>query len=90
MLSGAIRHSSLQLLHEKVLKLSHSAYNEEAGVGKIVNMATTDLDMFEFISLLNALWFSPLFLVVVSVTMYLVVGLSGLIGLSIIVLLIPL
>ena len=45
--------------------------------------------MFEYLSLLNALWFGPLFLVVAMVTMYMVAGVAGVVGLSIMVFLIP-
>jgi len=55
----------------------------------MINIATTDIDMFEYLSLLNALWFGPLFFVVAMVTMYMVAGVAGVIGLSIIALLIP-
>ena len=53
-------------------------------------MATVDIDIFEFVHILNALWYSPLFLFVIIIAMYFITGVAGIIGVLCLSLLVPL
>ena len=86
----AIRQAALRLLHDKAIRMSSDVLNSSSDAGKIINVATTDLDMIEFIFLLNSLWFAPLFFVIVIIAIYLVAGYAGIIGILVISLLVPL
>jgi ABC-type multidrug transport system fused ATPase/permease subunit len=78
------------LLHDKTIVMSHDVINKGSDAGKIINVATTDLDILEFVFILNSLWFSPMFFVVILVTIYFISGIAGIIGVLCISLLVPL
>ena len=78
------------LLHEKVIHMSHEVMNNSSDAGKIINVATTDIDIFEFVHILTALWFAPVFFVIIIIAIYFVTGVAGIVGILVISMLVPL
>jgi hypothetical protein len=78
------------LLHDKTIAMSHDVINKGSDTGKIINVATTDLDILEWCFFLNNLWAGPLFLVIVTITIYFISGVAGILGVLVVSLLVPL
>ncbi|KAH0544123.1 probable multidrug resistance-associated protein lethal(2)03659 [Cotesia glomerata] len=85
-----IRIACCSLIYRKSLKLSRSAL-EETTVGQAVNLLSNDVNRFDSAAIfLHDLWVSPLVTIVVTYMMYQEVGVSALIGVSLMLIFIPL
>lgn len=88
--SGIVKQSVLNLIYSKTLKLSHEVLHSGGSIGKVMNIASGDVESFEMISLLNFIWLAPIAAITVSVALFLVIGPVGLIGLGVIICFAPL
>jgi hypothetical protein len=70
----------LNLLADKISRFSHEVINKGVDTGKVINVATGDLDLFEVIFMLNSFWFSPLFLIIIIIVIYFISGVGGIFG----------
>ena len=87
--SAAVKQAVLKLINEKLLRLGNDALQGGTAAGMVMNVMTMDVDLYEYIFLLNYLWASPIFALFVSIVLYFVVGFSGLLGVAVIMLLVP-
>ena len=53
-------------------------------------MATFDIDIFEFVHILNALWYSPMFFFIIIIAIYFITGVAGIVGVIVLSFLVPL
>ena len=87
--SAAIKQAILKLVNEKLLRLGNDALQGGTAAGMVMNVMTMDVDLYEYVFLLNYLWASPIFALFVSIVLYFVVGFSGLLGVAVICFLVP-
>lgn len=80
---------ALILFPLQALKLSHAAL-EGTAVGKMVNLLSNDVSRFDSISLcLHSMWTAPLLVSVVGYMLWLEAGWAGMIGLTIVFIVVP-
>jgi ATP-binding cassette subfamily C (CFTR/MRP) protein 4 len=89
MFSQRIKVLGLLLLQDKCMRLNNISLQSSTSGGKLINIAATDFDMFEFSSLFCYLWASPIFLFVVGVVLYIKIDVAGLVAIAIVVIYIP-
>ena len=87
--SAAVKQAILKLINEKLLHLSNETLQGGTAAGMVMNVMTMDVDMYDYLYLLNYLWASPLFAMLVCIVLYFVVGFSGLLGVAVICVLVP-
>lgn len=72
------------LFYRKALRLSQTALGETSP-GKMVNLLTNDVSRFDYaIFLVHSLWVAPSCTIVVGILLFHEIGLSGLIGILVI------
>ncbi|KAK5646962.1 hypothetical protein RI129_005426 [Pyrocoelia pectoralis] len=85
-----MRIASCSLIYRKVLKLSKTAL-EETSTGQILNLLSNDVARFDFAMMfLQFIWIGPLQTVIGSYLMYREVGITAIIGITVLLLFIPL
>lgn len=87
--SGAIKQAIHMMINDKTLKLSHTVVNAGGATGRIINLASVDVESMELVVLLSFLWLSPLAGIVVTIALLIVIGPAGVVGMLIISLLVP-
>ena len=87
--SAAMKQAILKLVNEKLLRLGNETLQGGTAAGMVMNVMTMDVDLYEYVFLLNYLWASPIFALFVSIVLYFVVGFSGLLGVAVICFLVP-
>ncbi|XP_058800223.1 ATP-binding cassette sub-family C member 4-like [Phymastichus coffea] len=86
---GRIRVAACSVVYRKALRLSKTAMGETAP-GKIVNLVASDVNRFDIISVfIHHMWSAPLSAMVILVLLYLKIGWSALVGMTIIFLVVP-
>ena len=89
MLGGVLKQTLYMLVHDKIMNLSHEVIHDGSATGKVTNIASIDIEPFELVPLLNFLWLSPIAAVAISIVLLIKIGPSGLFGVFIISLLVP-
>ncbi|KDR20353.1 putative multidrug resistance-associated protein [Zootermopsis nevadensis] len=85
-----VRAACCSLIYRKSLRLSRTALGETAA-GKVVNLLSNDVSRFDMVSIfLHAMWTAPLSAIIVTYFLYVNAGYSGLIGIGIVFLIVPL
>ncbi|XP_069672860.1 ATP-binding cassette sub-family C member 4-like [Periplaneta americana] len=84
-----VRAACCSLIYRKSLRLSRTALGETAA-GKVVNLLSNDVSRFDMVSIfLHAMWTAPLSAIVITYILYTDAGYSGLIGIGIVFLIVP-
>lgn len=86
---GVCRQGCIQLLFNKILRVSSSLIHSGVGPGKVMSVASGDIDYLDFIFLLNFIWIGPLVVIGVIIALLIVVGPTALIGVAIIICSVP-
>jgi ABC-type multidrug transport system fused ATPase/permease subunit len=85
-----VRAACCSLIYRKSLRLSRTALGETAA-GKIVNLLSNDVSRFDMVSIfLHSMWTAPLSAAIVTYFLFENAGYSGLIGIGIVFLIVPL
>ncbi|PNF20422.1 Multidrug resistance-associated protein 4 [Cryptotermes secundus] len=85
-----VRAACCSLIYRKSLRLSRTALGETAA-GKVVNLLSNDVSRFDMVSIfLHAMWTAPLSAVIITYFLFVNAGYSGLIGIGIVFLIVPL
>ncbi|KAF5273605.1 hypothetical protein FQR65_LT04604 [Abscondita terminalis] len=85
-----IRIAACCLIYQKALKLNQSAFGETT-VGQMINLLSNDVGVFDrAITLYQLIYISPIQLVIFTVMLYLEMGVSSLVGMSVLIIFIPL
>ncbi|XP_037050747.1 multidrug resistance-associated protein 4-like isoform X2 [Bradysia coprophila] len=88
--SCKVRLACSGLIYEKALRLLKSS-TEEGQTGKIINLMSSDLAKFDIgFSFLHDIWKGPLQALIVSVVIYMEIGISAVVGMAFLVSFIPL
>lgn len=88
--SGIAKQAVLNLIYDKTLRLSHEVVNSGGSTGKIMNLASGDVDSLDMLSMLNFIWLAPIAAIGVSFALFMVIGPVGLVGLGVIMCFAPL
>jgi ABC-type multidrug transport system fused ATPase/permease subunit len=85
-----VRAACCSLVYRKSLRLSRTALGETAA-GKVVNLLSNDVSRFDMVSIfLHSMWTAPLSAVIITYFLFVNAGYSGLIGIGIVFLIVPL
>lgn len=85
-----VRAACCSLVYRKSLRLSRTALGETAA-GKVVNLLSNDVSRFDMVSIfLHSMWTAPLSAVIITYFLFVSAGYSGLIGIGIVFLIVPL
>jgi ABC-type multidrug transport system fused ATPase/permease subunit len=85
-----VRAACCSLVYRKSLRLSRTALGETAA-GKVVNLLSNDVSRFDMVSIfLHAMWTAPLSALIITYFLFVNAGYSGLIGIGIVFLIVPL
>ncbi|XP_032671366.1 probable multidrug resistance-associated protein lethal(2)03659 [Odontomachus brunneus] len=78
------------LVYQKILRLSNSVLDSETSVGQMVNFLSSDITRLETSLIdLHYIWIAPIQMVMILYFMFPLVGWSGLLGMSVLLLFIP-
>jgi ATP-binding cassette subfamily C (CFTR/MRP) protein 4 len=83
-IGGELRQGCLQMLFNKILRVSSSLIHSGVGPGKVMSVASGDIDYLDYVFLVNMIWTGPLMVLGVIIALLLLVGPTSLIGVAII------
>lgn len=87
--SCKVRVACSGLIYEKALRLLKSS-TEEGQTGKIINLLSSDLAKFDIgLSFLHDIWKGPVQALIISVVIYMEIGISAVVGMAFLVSFIP-
>ena len=80
MIAAAVRSATLRLVYKHALKLKSGVLSGSTATGKLIGVAATDTELFDFLALMMFVPLGPLGLVISTVILYFVFGPAGLVG----------
>lgn len=86
---GLMRQACIQLIYEKVLRLSSTVIHSGGGPGKVMSVTSGYIDNLDYSVLVNHIWVGPLVTIGIIVALLIKVGPTALIGMTILLMLIP-
>lgn len=85
-----VRVACCSLIYRKSLKISRTVFGETT-IGQLVNLLSNDVNRFDFAAVfMHSLWLSPLQTCVIIIILCMEVGWTGVVGIIILALVIPL
>mmetsp|Transcript_610 Transcript_610/g.1037 ORF Transcript_610/g.1037 Transcript_610/m.1037 type:complete len:1231 (+) Transcript_610:1864-5556(+) len=89
MCAASLKQATLTLLHDKIMKLSSKIAHSSEFTGKIVSVASSDVEFLEYVLWVNFMWICPVAAIAVIVALLIVTGPTALIGFALFLLLLP-
>lgn len=87
--AAIIKQATLTILHDKVMKLASKVAHSSEFTGKIVSVASSDVEFIEYVFYINFIWICVVASIAVIIALLIVIGPTALIGFSLFLILLP-